>query len=209
MHFLYVFVGTVINYLALFWWNLRDRISPPKSDAIVFAAHPDDEVLFFHLVLEEKKPYVVVLFTGWSIKRFFDFCRVMKHYGCRHRIYPTISSDATDHPKRRNKTMKNVTSCLHLGHFQTVFTHNATGEYGHLTHCLTHEIVFKACKELDLEVFCPVPRERIENFHLSESELKSKKYVFDHLYRSEAWVMTEEKAGTPVWFQNERLERMG
>ena len=47
-----------------------------------------------------------------------------------------------------------------------------------------------------------------EKYYEDFKEDFEKKYIFENLYVTEKWVMTEEEAGTPIWFHNERLKRI-
>ena len=203
-----MFLGTVICDCITLFCRIIDRIKPPKTTSVLFVAHPDDDVLFFNKFILENKPYVVLLFTGWSIIRLKDFFKVMKHYGVRFRPYATISSNAYDDTKRRKKTEKHIQSSLKTGNYKTVLTHNSSGEYGHPTHKLVHECVVKVCDGKPYVILCPVSVEEIGDYPLSQGDVEMKKKIFETMYKSEAWVMTDEAAGTPVWFKNEKLERI-
>lgn len=208
-HSIYVFAGKIFCNICLVYWKIRDRISPPKADSILFVAHPDDDTLFFHTFIKEHKPYVVLLFTGWS-RRIFDFFKTMRSYGVKYRAYPMISAGAYGDIKRRRITEKHIRDCLNIKRFVTIAFHNSEGEYGHNTHKLVHEAVMEVCSESkeNYELLCPVKLSEIGNYPLSEKEKQDKKYIFENLYVTEKWVMTDEAAGTPIWFNNERLEKI-
>ena len=207
LHPIYRMAGHAVCWLFRCRTVLCDRISPPDSDSILFVSHPDDDALFFHTFLVSEKPYVVLLFTGWSLRRLPDFFKAMKHYGVRCRAYSEVSEDTRHDEKRLKRTEKRVRSCLKIGSFSRVLTHNASGEYGHHTHRMVHQAVVASCRG-DEAIYCPVDRAKIERYPLGPEALKEKEYVFTHIYRSEAWVMTDEAAGTPVWFTHERLEKI-
>ena len=209
LHKLYMILGSLLCDVYLICWNIRDRVSPPRTDAVLFVAHPDDDALFFHTVIQEKKPYVVLLFTGWSVRRLHDFFKAMKFYGVRCRAYPTVSSDAYYDERRRRKTERHVRHCLMLGRFSVILTHNATGEYGHSTHKLVYEAVMRQCADWKgLTVLCPVAGDVIKKYPLNDAQLESKRYIFEHIYTTETWVMTDEAAGTPIWFYHEKVEEV-
>ena len=206
IHYIYIFLGKINCNLMLLRLIIKDRFDPPKEEAILFVAHPDDDALFFNKFIEKNKPYVVLMYTGWSLRRIKDFKKVMKLYGVRYRAYATLSKEPYDYTGVRRKTEKHVADCLKIGDFKTVVTHNSTGEYGHTAHRVVHESVFKVCKGKSYEMICPVSVDEIGNYPLSEAELEKKTMIFEKLYSSEAWVMTEEEAKTPIWFKNEKLE---
>ena len=206
-HDIYYILGKIICNCVLAFRKIIDVVSPPETDSILFVAHPDDDTLFFNKYILENKPYVVLLFTGWSIKRFKDYLKVMKHYGVRYRAYATLSADAYNNSKRRALTEKHIASSLNTGNYKTVLTHNSTGEYGHSTHKLVHECVVKVCENKPYDILCPVGISEISNYPLTQEEVEQKAFIFKTMYKSEAWVMTDEAAGTPVWFYNECLKR--
>ena len=207
-HTFYVLLGKLKCNCYLICFKIRDRVSPPREDSILFVAHPDDEVLFFNKYILENKPYIVLMYTGWSLKRFKDFLKVMKHYGVRFRAYSTYSREPYDYKSVRRVTERHIASCLKIGDFKTVLTHNQDGDYGHVAHRVVHESVVKVCADKPFEILCPVSVEDVGKYPLSPEELENKKYIFDTMYKSEAWVMTEEEALTPIWFKNEKLERI-
>lgn len=73
IHALYRALGHLLARLALTFCRLRDKVNAPKADTILFVAHPDDDTLFFHTYLKEKKPYVVLMTTAFSIVRSGNF----------------------------------------------------------------------------------------------------------------------------------------
>ena len=136
MHKLYVFVGHIFCGACRIWWTIRDLISKPKAKNILFVAHPDDDTLFFHKVLKEKNVYVCLLTTGYSLRRMPDFFKAMRWYGVRYRAYGLRTDDM-----RMNKLEKYIRTVLKLGHFEKVYTHNETGEYGHEEHARIHRML--------------------------------------------------------------------
>ena len=208
LHIVYILIGKIVCNYKLLKHIIHDKKNPPEDEAILFVAHPDDDALFFNKFIIENKPYIVLLYTGWSLKRLKDFERVMNHYGVRFRAYATLSKYPYDYKGVRKATEKHIAKCLKIGNFKTVATHNSTGEYGHTAHRVVHESVFKVCKNKNYEMLCPVSVDEIGNYPLSEAELEKKRIIFDEFYKSEAWVMTEEEAKTPIWFKNEKLEKI-
>ena len=207
LHFFYYFFGAAFCNCVLMILKIRDCFNPPKEESILFVAHPDDDALFFNNYIEENKPYVVLLFSAWSFRRIKDFFKVMKYYGVRFRVYASVSKDAYYSSVRRRITERHISSCLKIGQFNTIVTHNSTGEYGHPTHMLVHECVVKVCADKPYEIICPVSLERIGSYPLTQDEIDKKHMIFQTMYKSESWVETEEEAGTPIWFFNEKLEK--
>ena len=196
---IYKITGILFCRICLLLWNLRDKLNPPKTDSVLFIAHPDDDTLFFHSFIIENKPYVCLMTLGYSLKRMPDFIKVMRHYGVRFRAYPLDSRDS------RTKLLEmQVKSVLKLADFKTVATHNMTGEYGHEEHIRVHNAVISVCR--NRKVICPVDMSIIEEYPLDNKTVEDKRYIFENFYRSEKWVLTEEESGAPVWVSHEQLE---
>ena len=205
LHRLYVLVGTLACDVCLLWWTVRDRLSPPGADAVLFVAHPDDDTLFFHTFIREHKPYVCLMTTGWSLRRMPDFRRCMRQYGVRYRAYPLDSRDT-----RMHRLEKQVSAVIKLRDFRVIATHNAAGEYGHEEHIRVHEAVMAQCGTSGKKhkILCPVNKERITDFPLDEKSVTEKLDIFATIYTTESWVPFEEEAGTPVWVRHEKLEEL-
>ena len=197
-HSIYFLLGSILCELCLIWFRVRDAVSKPETDAILFVAHPDDDTLFFHTFIKAQKPYVVLLFTGWSIKRLLCFLKVMRYYGVRFRAYHTVSADAYHDPRRRKATERHVKACLSIKPFAVCATHGKEGEYGHGTHKLVHEAVMKYAK---CTLLTTVPSNEISRYSLESTVLEEKKQIFRTLYTSETWAI-EQLAD---WMEHEKL----
>ena len=195
-----MFCGHIFCRICLVYWIVRDRICPPKSKAILFIAHPDDDALFFLSFVKEQKPYIVLLFTGWSLIRLFDYFKVMRHYGVRFRAYDTVSAGAYADPLRRLVVERHVSDCLALGEFELCATHNAMGEYGHSSHRLVHEAVVKMVHG-KMPILCPIVEAQIAEHPLNEVLYHEKEQIFKRLYTTEAWALTQYS----LWAKNEKL----
>ncbi|MCQ2455383.1 MAG: hypothetical protein MJ090_04530 [Clostridia bacterium] len=203
LHKLYYLSGLIFCRICLCFWSLRDIFSKPETESVLFVAHPDDDTLFFHQFIKENKPYVCLMTTGYSFRRLPCFFKVMKQYGVRYRAYPLRSRE-----ERANLLEKQVKTVLNIKNFKIIATHNENGEYGHEEHIRVHNAVVNVAKGKNVKIYCPEKRENIENYPASESIIAEKEYIFKNLYTTEAWVLDEEDAGTPVWVKNEHLERI-
>lgn len=203
IHGIYVVIGKLINHAALVWWRIRDRFFPPETDAVLLVAHPDDDALFFHSFIKERKPYVCLMTTGWSLRRMSDFKKCMRHYGVKYRAYPLKSKD-----DRVLLIEKHVKSVLKMKYFSVVATHNATGEYGHEEHIRVHEAVVSVLKKekYRAELLCPVDVSEIKKYSLPDDISREKLDIFANVYVTESWVPFEEEAGTPIWVTHEKLK---
>lgn len=197
-HKAYVILGTVLCNLCSIWWQIRDKISPPNTDAVLFVAHPDDDTLFFHTYIKDKKPYVCLMTTGWSLRRMPCFFKAMKYYGVRFRAYPLGTNDT-----RIGLHEKIIKDVLGVGKFRIVATHNATGEYGHEEHMRVHSAVASVLKKngSDATLLCPAAKECIVDYPLPRNIIAEKQEIFKTIYTTESWVLDEDT----VWVENEFL----
>ncbi len=176
---LYNCVGKIQAKLMLGFWNIRDLITPPQESAILFVAHPDDDVLFFHKYIQTKKPYVVCLTSAGLLKRIIPFYRAMRHYGVRYRAYD-MNSRAVDEAELVKRRVKAV---LKKGKFKECATHNSEGEYGHVMHKCIHDSVCSVWQNRDL--YMPVQSSDIENYPLSKDDCLEKDLILRTFYKGE------------------------
>lgn len=193
LHKIYLFVGRLLTNIRLCFWRLRDKIKKPTENTVLFVAHPDDDALFFHEFIKEHKPYVVLLTTGWSLRRYPCFKKVMKYYGVKYRAYNLNSRD-----KRVHLLEKYVSEMLTLLNPQICATHNSEGEYGHEMHVGVHNVVRKL---VNCKLLVPVSDSDIVNFPLSDDIVKEKTMIFNKFYTTEIFVL--EQYGK--WVENEKL----
>ncbi len=192
-HKLYVALGMLLNNIRLVYWRVRDKVSPPKEKTVLFVAHPDDDTLFFHRFIKEHKPYVVLLTTGWSLRRYPCFKKVMKYYGVKYRAYNLHSRD-----KRSSLLKSYISEVLTLINPNTCLTHNAEGEYGHEMHRRVHLAVKELYKG---ELLVPALDKDIECFPLEKNLIDEKIMIFNKYYTTELFVLDEYKK----WVINEKL----
>lgn len=200
IHRIYKLLGMIFCNICLIWWRIRDKINPPNTDAVLFVAHPDDDTLFFHTFIKKHHPYVCLMTTGWSLRRLPCFIKVMKYYGVRYRVYTLRTNDPRMHLHE-----KQVQEVLRIGRFNTVATHNSTGEYGHEEHQRVHNAVMAVLSEVETAklILCPEDKSCITNYPLPEADVEEKKFIFKSMYTTEAWVLDEDTE----WVINEHLKR--
>jgi hypothetical protein len=193
-HKLYCYAGCIFcNIIRLF---SVCSFKASETDSVLFVAHPDDDTLFFHTLIKHEKPYVVLMTTGWSIKRLICFIKVMKSYGVRFRVYSTNEDDLN----LEEKLTKQVKSVCKRGKFNKCYTHNAAGEYGHPTHQLVHKCV---TENVDCDIYVPASKEKIGLFLLDNETIDEKIKIFKNFYITETFVIDEYKE----WLEHEHLER--
>lgn len=193
LHTLYKSAGYMFCRICLVYWNLRDLFNKPSEKSILFVTHPDDDTLFFHTFIKENKPYVVLMTTGWSLKRIPDFFKAMKQYGVRYRAYPLESRE-----KRKELLERIAKRMLSMNSYEFCATHNFQGEYGHDAHRMVHEAVVRVS---NIPVYVPAPHDEMVNFPLSQNVIDEKKAIFQTIYTTEKWVVDEYS----FWLTHEKL----
>lgn len=194
IHLFYVGFGRILCRLHLFYCNIRDYIFPPKEEAVLFVAHPDDDVLFFHSFLKEKQPYVVLMTTGWSFRsRVPDFKEAMKKYGVRYRMYSLDANTGTV-----EKLTAIAGKVQKIGKFSTVATHNPAGEYGHIMHSKVNQAVSAVFGQ---DILVPDTAEAIVSYPLNGDDVREKAFFFEKIYTTETFCMEQYS----LWFTHEHL----
>lgn len=187
-------IGFIRCFVCLIGWSIRDMLVKPREKAVCFAAHPDDETLFFYSYLTEKRPYVVVLTGCSSFHRLSSLKKTMKKLGLRFRAYPMDTDFASEKDIRR--IVKNIFS---RGNYESCATHNSEGEYGHIMHQRVHQAVTDIAQ---CSVYVPVSSSQIENYPLPAEQAGEKQEIFRTFYASEDFVPTL----FGKWIVNEQLE---
>ena len=193
LHKIYLFVGRLLTNIRLCFWRLRDNVKKPTEKNVLFVAHPDDDTLFFHNFIKEYKPYVVLLTTGWSLRRYPCFKKVMKYYGIKFRAY---NLDARE--KNTQLIDKCVNEVLALINPTLCATHNVEGEYGHEMHQRAHNSVKKQIK---CKLLVPASDDNIENYPLDNNTVAEKTMIFEKYYTTEVFVLDQYSK----WVENEKL----
>ena len=194
VHSIYKAIGHIICRVRLCLWTVRDCVHRPTEKAILFVAHPDDDALFFHTFIQENKPYVCLMTTGWSLRRMACFSRMMKMYGVRYRAYDMETDDS-----REELLTKRVRKMLATGSYSLIATHNSEGEYGHEMHQRLHRCVKAAA---GASILCPVSGANIKKHPLPAQAYKEKQEIFEHIYTTERFVLEQYAE----WVSNEKLE---
>lgn len=150
--------------LVLASWFLIDYLLTPKVthdfskldldgiNKVMIVAHPDDEMLWGGKELIEDDYLVVCITCGVDKKRVKEFANVMKSTDDKYIMlgYPDKTKGKRDDwatvRKDINKDIKNI---LELKDWELVVTHNPLGEYGHIHHKMTNQIVSANVTEKD------------------------------------------------------------
>lgn len=195
IRFAYRCLGYFFCALHNLFYPITIRLNPIKEKTILFVAHQDDDVLFFHSFIKKEKPYVVLVSSGFSLTRMREFKAAMKYYGLRFNYHSLKSRD-----ERTEKIESVIKKELANGDFSLCCSHSESGEYGHIMHKNVGKAVMKLspCKTL-----ATVDKSRIDSseFELNESEIEEKTKLFKSVYGSQIFVLEEYG----VWVTHEGL----
>ena len=125
-----------------------------KADKLMITAHPDDEVLWGGGHLMDGDYFVVVLTNGKNKVRHNEFESVIKESGNKGIIldYPDKAfGERDDWSAVYDKITADVNTVMSYKDWELVVTHNKKGEYGHIHHKMTHDIVTEVHKTLKSE----------------------------------------------------------
>ena len=150
--------------LLIYWWHILSpymhlpAVTDDQLDAldlsgytkILFSAHPDDELIWGGGHLLDDKYLVVCMTGGNNPVRSKEFQSVVTEAGGKYLMlsYPDKLGNKRSSWKYWRAAMeKDVATILNYKDWQLVATHNENGEYGHLHHQMTHQIIEKEYKE--------------------------------------------------------------
>ena len=190
-------IGSIYAFIKNIYYSVRDFFAPPREEAVLFIAHPDDDVLFFHSYIKEFRPYVVLLTTGSVLRRILPFQRAMKYYGVRYRVF-AFHSRALDKEKMISRKVGKI---LNKSHFSICATHNEEGEYGHEMHKCVHRCVVNNWKGGTLIV--PYNGKDILEHPLDKYTLIEKQKVLFKYYSMEAPVLETHR----IWITHEAFRK--
>lgn len=125
-----------------------DYISSGSFDKLMIVAHPDDETLWGGAHLSEHGYLVVCITNGNNEVRSKEFKKAVDYLGNEGIIlsYPDLTNgkkDDWDHVY--NQIKKDMEKVISAKDWSVIATHNPSGEYGHIHHKMTDEIVTNLC----------------------------------------------------------------
>ena len=136
--------------------ELKLGLATTTARKVMFVAHPDDETLWGGNGLYHEKYLVVCMTCGVDDRRVEEFRSVMESYGDDFIMlgYPDlVKNKKSDWQDDWTNINYDVQSILSLKKWDGVVTHNPEGEYGHIHHKLTSNIVTSHCDTTKLNYF--------------------------------------------------------
>ena len=187
-----VFVSCLIASLFLLSGCQKEEMTEPTKQAkkLMIVAHPDDETIFGGKHIS-KGGYFIVCLTNQnnSVRRaeFNAMLDLSKNEGVIL-DFPDKTHGKRDNWKKSKEQIEEViTHYVKEKKWESITTHNADGEYGHIHHKMTHQLVTKVCereKQTDnLFYFAPYYKKQDLKKHtltpMSEKDLKTKTTLAD------------------------------
>jgi len=135
---------------------------PEIMENIIFAAHPDDEIIWFSSLIGMKDTLLVICFDTIpfdkqqeNLEHTDKFTKILKEYQknilviwlktpkvVSPRIFGKVDNRVVEILKENIKTILNTLNP------KKVYTHNPWGEYGHSEHIILHNILKEMRKDI-------------------------------------------------------------
>lgn len=126
-----------------------------QCSKLMIVAHPDDETLWGGGHLLDGGWFVVVLTNGYNQQRVTELTNALSVSQTHFIIldYPDLKKKKVkdDWTYVQKGINKDVQTLLTYKKWNQIVTHNALGEYGHIHHKMTHQIVKKNAVNLKLD----------------------------------------------------------
>jgi len=203
INFIY-FMLSIISAVLIFNQNYVDRdfskVDIDSVDNLMIVAHPDDEVLWGGAHLLREKYLVVCITCGQNITRVNEFKKTMDKIDTPYIMlgYPdkilNIRSNWTD---EKDNIYDDLNEIMSLKNWKKIVTHNKNGEYGHIHHIMTHEIVLNIYNDSnnsgDLYFFgkyytkSKLKKLKNKPIPITDKELKEKEELID-IYKTQYFI---------------------
>lgn len=175
------------------------NIDVSAYDKLMIVAHPDDEMLWggSHLIDED---YLVVCITcGVDEARVKEIKKVLKETndGLIMLGYPDKTNGKRDNWNTlREGITEDLNKIFALKDWESIVTHNPFGEYGHIHHKMTSEIVTTNYSDKDKLVYFGVYYSKkkigsvIESMPTISDENLDRKIEILKMYKTQSFIMT-------------------
>ncbi len=173
----------------------NENVDFQKATKLMIVAHPDDDLLWGGSHLLEGEYLVVCITSGNHKVRANEFQKVMEATENQGIIldYPDkINGKRDDWKSVRHKINADLATIMRQKNWDLIVTHNEKGEYGHIHHIITNQIVTEIHDSFDMQsalfFFCDYYKKNelssIDGEKLSD-EIVSKKKELLELYDSQ------------------------
>lgn len=133
--------------------NTLDALDLDKYNKLMIVAHPDDEMLWGGAELISDDYLIVCVTNGNNVRRSSEFEKVVTATNDIGIIlsYPDkINGIRSDWSFCKDSIMNDLTMIINYKNWKKIVTHNEKGEYGHIHHIMTHELVDTICDSNNL-----------------------------------------------------------
>ena len=172
-----IVLAIVLVLLSLSWINayrahhvdpiaqsVLDQIDLEQAKKLMIVAHPDDETLWGGGHLSEGDYLVVCITHGSDKTRSAEFYSVMEASGNQGIMlsYPDkVNGKRDDWEAVQDGISADLEKVIELKTWDLIVTHNEAGEYGHIHHKKTNQIVTQYYQQAD----CTIPLYTFGTYH--------------------------------------------
>lgn len=168
-------------------------------DKLMIVAHPDDEMLWGGSHLIDENYLVVCITCGGDEARVKEIKKVLKETndGLIMLGYPDKTNGERDNwNSSKDGIIKDLKNIIALKDWDSIVTHNPFGEYGHIHHKMTSELVTNNYDNKDKLVYFGVYYSKkkigsvIEKMPTISNKNLDKKIEILKLYKTQSFIMT-------------------
>ena len=183
------------NYL------IYTRRIPKDTKKLMIVAHPDDELIWGGSRLFEDDWFVVCITNGKNKTRHAELDKVMKETGDSYIImdFPDkVDGKKSDWSKDKDTINEYLSDIINMRDWDEIVTHNPAGEYGHIQHRMTSEMVTSLVEDKEKLMYFGIyyPEKKLEETgstdkngqplgRISEKDYERKQDIFKRDYPSQ------------------------
>ena len=167
----------------------------------MIVAHPDDELIWGGSRLFEDDWFVVCITNGKNKTRHAELDKVMKETGDSYIImdFPDkFDGKKSDWSKDKDTINEYLSDIINMRDWDEIVTHNPAGEYGHIQHRMTSEMVTSLVEDKEKLMYFGIyyPEKKLEETgstdksgqplgRISEKDYERKQDIFKRDYPSQ------------------------